>query len=271
MSRIEKTFAALERAALVSFITAGDPDRDTSAAVLEGLPEAGADIIELGMPFSDPMADGPVIQAASQRALAAGANMQQTLSMVQQFRSKNDETPIVLMGYFNPIMAYGVQQFGQDAANAGVDGLIIVDLPPEEDEELQTAAKANRLDIIRLITPTTDESRLKTLLDGASGFLYYVSITGVTGTASADMSKLEPHIEEIKKHTDLPIAIGFGIKTPKDAAAMGRIGDAVVVGSSIVQTIENNDKNTAARAVATQVKALSAALSKPLAKLDNQG
>ncbi|GJL85615.1 MAG: tryptophan synthase alpha chain [Micavibrio sp.] len=260
MNRIEKTFAALKRPALVSFITAGDPDRETSQAVLDALPEAGADIIELGMPFSDPMADGPVIQAASGRALQAGADMKQTLSMVQQFREKNDDTPIVLMGYFNPVLAYGVQQFAKDASAAGVDGMIIVDLPPEEDEELQTAAKANGLDIIRLITPTTDESRLKTLLNGASGFLYYVSITGVTGTASANMDKLKPHIVEIKKHTKLPIVIGFGIKTPDDAAAMGQIGDAVVVGSSIVQTIENNDKNTAAGAVSEQVKALSEAL-----------
>ncbi len=260
MSRIEKIFAALERPALITFITAGDPDYETSVEILLQLPEGGADIIELGMPFSDPMADGPVIQAASQRALAADGDMKQTLKMVQQFRGKNDETPIVLMGYFNPVMVYGVQQFAQDATASGVDGVILVDLPPEEDGELQEAAKENGLDIIRLITPTTDEQRLKTLLNGASGFLYYVSITGVTGAAKADMSKLKPHIEQIKKHTDLPIAIGFGIKTPDDAVQMGQIGDGVVVGSAIVQTIANTDKNEAAQAVTAQVKALSEGL-----------
>lgn len=264
MSRIEKTFAALRNdrggPALVSFITAGDPDQKTSQDVLESLPESGADIIELGMPFSDPMADGPVIQAASQRALQAGADMRQTLFMVQQFRKGNDETPIVLMGYYNPVMAYGVQQFTNDASGAGVDGLIIVDLPPEEDEELRKAANENGLDVIRLITPTTDESRLKVLLDGASGFLYYVSITGVTGAASADTEELKPHITDIRKHTDLPIAIGFGIKTPQDARIMASLGDAVVVGSSIVQTIEDNGKNGAVKAVSAQVKALLTAL-----------
>jgi len=262
MNRIEKTFAALKRPALVTFITAGDPDCETSQAVLDALPGTGADIIELGMPFSDPMADGPVIQAASRRALAAGANMKQTLKMVQHFRKHNDDTPIVLMGYFNPVLAYGIESFAKDASAAGVDGVIIVDLPPEEDEELRNAAQANGLDVIRLITPTTDEERLKILLEGASGFLYYVSITGVTGAAKADMSKLKPHIAEIKKHTDLPIAIGFGIKTPEDAAQMAKIADAVVVGSSIVQTIENSDKIVVGQAVSVQVKALSEALTK---------
>lgn len=260
MTRIEKAFAALKRPALVTFITAGDPDCETSQAVLDALPGAGADIVEIGMPFSDPMADGPVIQAASLRALKGGANMKQTLSMVRKFRSKNDATPVVLMGYFNPVLAYGVQQFAADAAKAGADGVIIVDLPPEEDEELQKAAKENGLNIIRLVTPTTDEARLKTLLNGASGFLYYVSITGVTGAASADPAKLAPHIATIRKHTDLPVAVGFGIKTPEDAARIGKIADGVVVGSALVQTIEKSKKNEAAQAVAAQVKALAEAL-----------
>lgn len=256
MTRIEKTFAALDRPALVTFITAGDPDKDTSMKALEALADGGADIIELGMPFSDPMADGPVIQEASQRALAAGANMQQTLNMVQQFRSKNQDTPIVLMGYYNPVLKYGVRQFADDAAQAGVDGLIIVDLPPEESNELQGALKGKEIDIIRLITPTTDEDRLKILLDGAGGFLYYVSITGVTGTAKADTDALKPHIEMIRKHTDLPVAVGFGIKTPDDAASMAKIADAVVVGSAIVDDLQR----AGADAVSDKVKSLRAAL-----------
>jgi tryptophan synthase alpha chain len=186
------------------------------------------------MPFTDPGADGPVIQLANQRALKAGANMGQTLRIVRDFRAKNQSTALVLMGYYNPVMAYGSERFIFDAKAAGVDGLIIVDLPPEEDQELRALCKAQGIDLIRLLTPTSDEKRLKTLLEGVSGFLYYVSITGVTGTASANLAQLEPHLDMIRQHTDLPIAIGFGIKTPEDAAQMARIGDAVVVGSALI-------------------------------------
>ncbi len=257
MSRIEQTFKALNRPALVTFIMAGDPDAATSLEVLKALPGAGADIIELGMPFTDPMADGPTIELAGGRALTAGANMKQTLQMVRDFREGNGETPIVLMGYFNPIMQYGTNKFMDDAATSGVDGLIIVDLPPEEADEALSAAKAKNIDIIRLITPTTTMERLPKVLEGASGFLYYVSITGVTGAASADLSTIKPHIKEIKTHTNLPIAIGFGIKTPEDAANMGKIADGVVVGSSIVQTIvEKQDPQS----VSEQVKSLASAL-----------
>ncbi len=260
MSRIEQTFKSLDRPALITFITAGDPDYETSLSVLKSLPEASADIIELGMPFSDPMADGPVIQMASQRALKAGANMVQTLQMVREFRKNNTQTPIVLMGYANPVFAYGMGKFARDAAKAGVDGLIIVDLPPEEDSELRRFAKEAGLNIIRLITPTTDKKRLPKVLEGASGFLYYVSITGVTGAASADMSKIKPHIKQIRKNTALPIAIGFGIKTPEDAREMAEIGNAVVVGSSIVQVIADEVQNGFIDPVAEKVRALSGAL-----------
>ena len=259
MSRIEKTFAALDHPALITFIMAGDPDAKVSLEVLKSLPEAGADIIELGMPFTDPMADGPTIELAGGRALKAGASMKQTLQMVKDFREGNTDTPIVLMGYFNPVLQYGIETFANDASEAGVDGLIIVDLPPEEADETLAAAKSKGLDIIRLITPTTTKERLPKILDGASGFLYYVSITGVTGAASADLSKIGPHIEEIKSQTDLPIAIGFGIKTPEDAAQFSKIGDAIVVGSSIVQTIADQ-KEKAAENVTVQVQGLSQVL-----------
>lgn len=257
MSRIETVFANLDRPALITFIMAGDPDVQTSMDVLKSLPDAGADIIELGMPFTDPMADGPVIQMAGGRALNAGANMNQTLQMVRDFRTDNDTTPIVLMGYYNPVMQYGAEKFVNDAADAGVDGLIIVDLPPEEADETLKAAKAKGIDIIRLITPTTTNERLSKIIDGASGFLYYVSITGVTGAASADLNAIKPHIEEIKGQTDIPVAIGFGIKTPEDAKNMGELADAVVVGSSIVNTIaESRDISK----VSGQVKGLAGAL-----------
>lgn len=242
MSRIETTFQRLKeenRTALVTFIMAGDPSLEDSAKVLAGLPKAGADIIELGMPFTDPAADGLTIQKAGQRALAAGANMKTTLAMVTDFRQNNDSTPIILMGYANPIFSYGYERFTQDAKQAGVDGLIIVDLPPEEDGELHGFAGAQGIDMIRLTTPTTTGARLDKVLDGASGFLYYVSITGVTGTAKADLNALKPHLEEIKSKTDMPIAIGFGIKTPEDAKAMAALGDAVVVGSAIVEKIKD--------------------------------
>lgn len=240
MNRIDKKFAELKQAGrkgLVTFITAGDPDRETSQTLLDMLPESGADLIELGMPFSDPMADGPAIQMASNRALQNGACMKRTLEMVRNFRQKNQEIPIVLMGYFNPIYRYGTDRFALDAFESGVDGLIVVDIPPEEDSELNAAIRNTNMALIRLITPTTNDARLDTILNGASGFLYYVSITGVTGTASADEERVAIHISEIRAKTDLPIAIGFGIKSPEDATRMARLADAVVVGSAIVETI----------------------------------
>lgn len=261
MSRIEKTFATLKRPALVTFITAGDPDYAKSLSILKTLPGAGADIIELGMPFTDPVADGPVIQQAGIRALESGGSMQKTLQMVREFRKDNSNAPIVLMGYANPIFAYGNQKFVQDAAAAGVDGLIVVDLPPEEDLELRTAAKNSGIDIIRLLTPTTDAKRLPRVLEGASGFLYYVSVTGITGAASADVNAIKPHIAQIKAATKLPIVIGFGIKTPEDAARMAGIGDAVVVGSAIVQNIaDNQDSPELAKIIEKQVKSLASGL-----------
>lgn len=263
MTRIEKTFEKCKaegRKALITFITASDPDYDTSLNVLKSMPASGADIIELGMPFADPGADGPVIQLANQRALISGASMNRTLDMVREFRGQNQDTPIVLMGYFNPVLAYGLDRFTSDAKNAGVDGFIIVDLPPEEDKELRTLCQKNNLDLIRLITPTSDENRLPILLEGVSGFLYYVSITGVTGSAKPDLNKLKPHMDEIRKHTDLPIAIGFGIKTPADAAHMAQICDGVVVGSSIVQALNDAPQGKAAEDVGALVSNLSKAL-----------
>lgn len=265
MSRIEKRFNEVKeqgRKALVTFITAGDPDEAKSLAVLEQLPDAGADIIEIGMPFTDPMADGPAIQASSLRALEKGMSLKGVLKMLQQFRTKNTDTPVILMGYFNPIYAYGIKDFVQDAKSAGADGLIVVDLPPEEDEELRIPAQDAGLDFIKLLTPTTDETRLPKILESASGFLYYVSITGVTGTKSADIGKVGDHIATIKQHTNLPVAVGFGIKTPDDAAAMGQIADGVVVGSAIVATMESNQNDSGMpQKVAKQVQDLAAALS----------
>jgi tryptophan synthase alpha chain len=261
MSRIAQTFAALKRPALITFITAGDPDYEKSLTVLKSLPEAGADIIEIGMPFSDPMADGAAIQAANIRALDAGANMQQTLKMVQQFRKENKTTPLVLMGYANPIHIYGIKEFIADFAAAGIDGLIVVDLPPEEDNELRTAAQKAGIDLIRLLTPTTDANRLPKVLEGASGFLYYVSITGVTGTAKADTNKIAPHIAQIKKATNLPLAVGFGIKTPEDAVKMAKLADGVVIGSAIVQNIADNQNNPKlAEIIKNQVKSIACAI-----------
>ena len=241
--RLERRFAELDaagRGGLVLFITAGDPDHATSAAILAGLAGAGADVIELGMPFSDPMADGPVIQAAGGRALAAGANMHRTLDLVRDFRATDDHTPIVLMGYFNPIYAYGVTAFAADAGAAGVDGLIIVDLPPEEEDELAPDARAAGIDIIRLIAPTTGDARLAAILNGTGGFVYYVSIAGVTGAAAAAEADIAAGIARIRRATDLPVAIGFGIKTPQQVATMAKIGDAAVVGSALVQHIADN-------------------------------
>src|SRR5580658_11134073 len=221
MSRIAARFAELRkanRAAFVPFITAGDPDADTSFAILERLPKAGADLIELGVPFSDPMADGPAIQASSLRALKGGMTLAKTLDLVQRFRRKNTTTPIVLMGYYNPIHRYGTARFARDAAAAGVDGLITVDLPPEEDEVLRIPAAAQGLDVVRLATPTTDAKRLGTVLSGASGFLYYVSIAGVTGTKNFEADDVREAVARLKASTELPCAVGFGIKTPEQAA-----------------------------------------------------
>ncbi len=246
MSRIAQRFAELKasgRKAFIPFISAGDPDAETSLAIMEKLPAAGADIIELGMPFSDPMADGPAVQASSLRALNEGANMVRTLELVKKFRKSDNRTPIVLMGYFNPIHAYGAARFTKDAAAAGADGLIVVDLPPEEDEVLRVPAEAHGLDIIRLATPTSDDARLATILKHASGFLYYVSIAGVTGTKDFDSSQVAAAVSRIRKATDLPVAVGFGVKTPAHASEVARIADAVVVGSAIVNHIaEKMDK-----------------------------
>jgi len=239
-TRIEKRFAKLKaegRAGLVTFITAGDPDLETSRAILTGLSAAGADVIELGMPFSDPMADGQPIQASGQRALRAGQNMKKTLALVRDFRAKDADTPIVLMGYYNPIYVYGNERFLDDAVAAGVDGLIVVDVPPEADDELCVPALARGLNFIRLATPTTDDKRLPAVLTNTSGFVYYVSITGITGAAAPVATDVGRHVARIKTATDLPVAIGFGVKTPQQAKELARHGDGVVVGSALVTRI----------------------------------
>jgi tryptophan synthase alpha chain len=240
VTRIDKRFAELKgqgRAGLIAFVTAGDPDTATSLKVLKALPAAGADIIELGMPFSDPMADGPAIQAASQRALKAGQTMVKTLAMVKAFREQEDATPIVLMGYYNPIYVYGVDRFLADAVAAGVDGLIVVDMPPEEDAELRPQAGQAGLNFIRLATPTTDAKRLPAVLANTSGFLYYVSIAGITGTAAPDLAEVAAHVGRIKAKTDLPIAVGFGVKTKEQVSAIAKLAEGVVVGSALVSAI----------------------------------
>ena len=237
MSRIAATFAALKsqnRAAFIPFITAGDPNGATTAQLLAQLPGAGADIIELGVPFSDPMADGPAIQASSLRALHAGMSVVKVLELVRGFRKADNKTPLVLMGYFNPIHAYGVERFIKDAGEAGVDGLITVDLGPEEDSTLRGFAVKAGIDVVRLATPTTDDARLPTVLDGASGFLYYVSIAGVTGTKDFAEDEVAKAVARIHAASALPCAVGFGIKSPEDAAAIARFADAAVVGSAIV-------------------------------------
>jgi tryptophan synthase alpha chain len=254
VSRLGSRFAELKasgRKAFVPFISAGDPDLETSFAILEKLPGAGADVIELGMPFSDPMADGPAVQASSLRALKSGASMIRTLEMVKKFRKADGKTPIVLMGYFNPIHAYGTARFIRDAAAAGADGLIVVDLPPEEDEVLRLPARAQGLNIIRLATPTSDSARLVKILDGASGFLYYVSIAGVTGTKTFDAGQVRSAVARIRKATSLPIAVGFGVKTPEQAGEIAGIADAVVVGSAIVSHIADNTGVSRAALVAS--------------------
>src|SRR5262244_4132060 len=242
-TRIDRRFATLKaegRAALVTFLTAGDPDEATSRAILAALPKAGADVIELGMPFTDPMADGPAIQAASLRALSAGQDMRKTLAMVRDFRNRDDATPIVLMGYYNPIYVYGVDQFLADAGAAGIDGLIVVDLPPEEDDELCVPALRAGLNFIRLATPTTDDKRLPAVLANTSGFVYYVSITGITGAATPEFGKVAAAVARIKRHTDLPIAVGFGVKNAEHARAIAQGADGAVVGSALVEAVRTS-------------------------------
>jgi tryptophan synthase alpha chain len=240
-TRIDARFAELKRqgrAALVTFLTAGDPDPATSLAILRALPAAGADVVELGMPFSDPMADGPAIQCSSQRALKAGQTMKKTLDMVRAFRHADDKTPIVLMGYYNPIYVYGVDRFLKDAKSAGVDGLIVVDLPQEEDEELCLPAILAGVNFIRLATPTTDDRRLTAVLNNTSGFVYYVSITGITGMAAPDTSKVTAAVARIKRYTALPVCVGFGVRTSDQAHAIATGADGVVVGSALVDAVK---------------------------------
>jgi tryptophan synthase alpha chain len=239
-TRIDARFAALKaegRAALVTFITAGDPDLETSTALLKALPGAGADVIELGMPFTDPMADGAAIQASGLRALQGGQTMRKTLAMVAEFRKADRDTPLVLMGYYNPIYVYGVEPFLRDAKTAGVDGLIVVDLPPEEDEELCVPALKAGINFIRLATPTTDEKRLPAVLANTSGFVYYVSITGITGSAAPDVDKVGAAVARLKTHSHLPVAVGFGVKNAESAAMIAAKADAVVVGSALVEAV----------------------------------
>ena len=240
-TRIDRRFAAVKkegRPALATFTTAGDPDLETSLAIIKALPAAGADLIEIGMPFSDPMADGPAIQASGQRALKGGQTLKKTLAMVRTFREGDADTPIILMGYYNPIYIYGNAAFITDAKSVGVDGLIIVDLPPEADDELCIPALAAGLNFIRLATPTTDDKRLPAVLKNTSGFVYYVSITGITGMASPEPAKVAKAVERIKRHTTLPVAVGFGVQTAEQARAIGAAADGVVVGSAIVGAVE---------------------------------
>ncbi|KNG92520.1 tryptophan synthase subunit alpha [Pseudaestuariivita atlantica] len=240
MSRIDAKFAELRKAgkkAFVSYVMAGDPDYDTALEVVKGLPGAGVDVIELGLPFTDPMADGPTIQLAGQRALEAGMTLQRTLQMVRDFREGDSDTPIVLMGYYNPIYSRGVDRFLEEAKEAGIDGLIVVDLPPEEDSELCIPAQAAGLNFIRLATPTTDDKRLPKVLQNTSGFVYYVSITGITGAAAAQSGDVGPEVARIKAATDLPVIVGFGIRTPETAREIASVADGAVVGSAIVSEI----------------------------------
>jgi tryptophan synthase alpha chain len=242
-TRIDQRFTDLRnsrRAALVTFITAGDPDAATSLSLLRALPAAGADVVELGMPFTDPMADGPAIQLSSQRALRRGQTLTKTLDLVRTFRKENDSTPIVLMGYYNPIYIYAVESFLRDAKSAGVDGLIVVDLPPEEDAELCLPALAAGLNFIRLATPTTDDRRLPAVLANTSGFVYYVSITGITGAATPDPEVTREAVARIKRHTKLPVAVGFGVRTAEHAAAIAAGADGVVVGSALVDAVRKS-------------------------------
>lgn len=266
-SRIDARFAlahAENRAALVTFVTAGDPDHATSLEILKALPAAGADLIELGMPFTDPMADGPAIQAAGLRALKGGETLNKTLDLVRAFREHDSATPIILMGYYNPIYIHGVEAFLKDAKSAGVDGLIVVDLPPEEDEELCLPALEQGIAFIRLATPTTDDARLPAVLKNTSGFVYYVSVAGVTGVATPDFDVVGQAVARLKRHTFLPVAVGFGVKTPEHAAAIAAGADGVVVGSALVEAVrgsldaDGRATNKTVSAVTDLVSALSA-------------
>ncbi len=269
MSRIAAKFAELKaegRGALIPFLEAWDPDEATSMALLRGMPSAGADLIEIGMPFTDPMADGPIIQAAGKRGLAAGVKVRHVLSMVREFRQEDSTTPVVLMGYLNPILSYGPEKFCVDAAKAGVDGLIIVDLPTEEADLLLPHSNANGLDFIRLVAPTTDDARLPHVLNGSSGFVYYVSITGITGTRSASAEHLAEAIPRIRKATDLPIAVGFGVRTPEQARSAACLADAAVVASALIETLavhlddDGHARPGAVETVLGQVRELAAAV-----------
>ena len=266
-TRIDQRFADLQRdgrAALVTFTMAGDPDTKTSLEILKALPKAGADVLEIGMPFTDPMADGPAVQAAGLRALGAGQNMKKTLAVVRDFRKQDNATPIVLMGYYNPIYIYGVEKFLADAKSAGVDGLIVVDLPPEEDEELCLPALRAGLNFIRLATPTTDDKRLPAVLAYTSGFVYYVSITGITGSAAPDADKVHAAVSRIKRHTKLPVAVGFGVRTAKQARALAGGAEGVVVGSALVNAVKDSldKKGKATRKTVKAVTSLVAELAK---------
>jgi len=264
-TRIARRFAALKaegRAGLVTYLSCGDPDAETFARILAGLPKAGADLIEVGVPFSDPMADGPAIQAAGLRALNAGMTLAKTLAIVQAFRQGDAETPIVLMGYYNPIYRYGAERFCADAKSAGVDGLITVDLPPEEDEELHAPARAAGIDLVSLTAPTSDDNRLPVVLRRATGFVYHVSIAGITGTKSASVADVAKAVARIRRHTPLPVAVGFGIKTPEQAAEVARVADAAVVGTALVQRVAASldEKNRAKPGLVEAVLAHVAAL-----------
>ena len=265
-TRIDRKFASLKaegRPALVTYFMGGDPDYETSPRIMKALPKAGADVVELGMPFSDPMADGPAIQAAGQRALKGGQTLVKTLAMARAFREEDDTTPIVMMGYYNPIYIYGVERFLEDAKASGIDGLIIVDLPPEMDTELCLPSLKAGINFIRLATPTTDDKRLPAVLSNTSGFVYYVSMTGITGSALPDTSKVSTAVTRIKGHTDLPVCVGFGVKTAEQARVIGGSADGVVVGTAIVNAVANvigpDGRTTAdpAEAVATLVRGLS--------------
>jgi len=267
VSRIERRFAQLReegRAGLVIYLTAGDPDPDTSLLLFEGLAASGADLIEIGMPFSDPRAAGPAIQAAGQRALKSGTTLRSTLAMVRRLRQRDPDTPYVLMGYYNPIYRYGVEAFARDAVDAGVDGTIVVDLPPEEDAELAEPARRAGLDIVRLATPTSDEARLPAIVGNAGGFLYYVAITGITGTRSADAAAVATAVERLRRFTELPVAVGFGIKNAAQAAEVAQAADAAVVGSVLVDRLaqhldpEGRAKPDLVEAVLGEIRALAA-------------
>lgn len=264
-ARIDARFAALKaegRAAFVPYVMAGDPDAATALAILKGLPEAGADLIEVGFPFSDPMAEGPPIQRAAQRALANGMTLKGTLAAIAAFREGDQATPVILMGYMNPLVTWGFEAFARDAADAGVDGMIVVDCPPEEADPLADALEANGMALIFLTTPTTDDKRLPTVIRRASGFVYYVSVAGVTGVKEADADTVAPHVERIRKASGLPVAVGFGIKTPERASAIAQVADAVVVGSALVdqvaEAVELNEDVT--RRVLSKVDSLAKAV-----------